>query len=162
MDEKNILDNLGRDIEERASEALNNTWSDPQPIPNDLLPVESFDLEMLPASIRLWVADIAERMQCPLDFVAVGSMVALAAVIGRKAGIRPKRKDDWLVIPNLWGMVVGRPATMKSPAFSEVLKPINRLVATAKKQYDQQMIEYEIQTQLAEYSKKNTDIKVKN
>lgn len=161
MDDKNILDKVGRDIEERASEALNNTWSDPQPIPNDLLPVESFDLEMLPASIRLWVADIAERMQCPLDFVAVGSMVALAAVIGRKAGIRPKRKDDWLVIPNLWGMIVGRPATMKSPAVSEALRPINRLVVTAKKKYDQQMIEYEIQTQLVEYSKKNADVNVK-
>jgi hypothetical protein len=28
-------------------------------------------------------------------------MVAAAAVIGRKVAIRPKRQDDWAVVPNL-------------------------------------------------------------
>jgi hypothetical protein len=39
---------------------------------------------------------------CPRDFVAVGVIVSAAAVIGRKVAIRPKRHDDWAVLPNLW------------------------------------------------------------
>lgn len=138
-----------------------NAWPEPQPIPTDLLPVESFDLELLPDVVRPWIGDIAERMQCPLDFVGVGAMVALSAVIGRKAGIRPKRKDDWLVIANLWGVVVGRPSTMKSPAFSEVLRPLNRLVAAAKQKYDDDMSQYDIQTRLAEFEKKAAEATIK-
>jgi putative DNA primase/helicase len=159
MDKVNILDTL--DLESRATAALIYDWPEPQPIPNGLLPVEPFELELLPESIRPWIRDIAERMQCPLDFVGVGVMVALAAVIGRKAGIKPKRKDNWLVIPNLWGMVVGRPASMKSPAVSEVLRPLNRLVAEAKQQFDDQMEQHEIKLQIAECAKKNIHEKVK-
>src|SRR6266700_4301045 len=51
-----------------------------------------------PPALAPWVADIAERAQCPPDFVTVGALVAAAAVIGRQVAIRPKRADDWTVI----------------------------------------------------------------
>jgi len=66
-------------------------------------------------------------MQCPIDFLAIGAMVGLSAVIGRKVGIRPKQQDDWLVVTNLWGAVVGRPGVLKSPALAEVMGPLKRL-----------------------------------
>ena len=50
-------------------------WADPQPLPSELLPVLPFNLAMLPSSIRPWIADIAERMKCPVDFLAVAAMV---------------------------------------------------------------------------------------
>lgn len=131
-------------------------WSDPLPIPDALLPVEAFDYALLPKSLRPWVADIAERMQCPPDFVAVGAMVALSSVIGRKASIAPKRHDDWRVIPNLWGVIVGRPGVMKSPALSEVMKPVGRLVATANERHAELMRDYTIAAQLAELAEKDT------
>ena len=67
-------------------------WPEPKPLPNGLAQVASFDIALLPETIAPWVADIAERMQCPPDFVAIPAMVALGAVIGRKIGIRPQRK----------------------------------------------------------------------
>src|SRR5688572_28011578 len=79
------------------------TCSSPKPLPNDLPAVKPFDLGLLPVSFQDWIADIADRMQCPPDFPAVAAMVALAGIVGRKVGIRPKRRDDWLVVPNLWG-----------------------------------------------------------
>ena len=63
-------------------------------------------------------------MQCPLDFVAIPALVALGSVLGRKIGMRPKRKTDWIEVPNLWGGIVGRPGMMKSPAMGEALKPL--------------------------------------
>lgn len=86
-------------------------WPAPQPIPSGLPPVPAFDGRLLPSALAPWVADIADRAQCPPDFVAIGALVAAAAVIGRQVAIRPKRADDWTVIPNLWGLAVGRPAS---------------------------------------------------
>jgi len=123
-------------------------WGAPLPIPSALLPVMSFDVALLPSSLAPWVADIAERMQCPPDFPAVGAMVALSSIIGRKACISPKRFDDWQVTPNLWGAVVGRPGVMKSPALAEVLRPLDRLAAIAGEAHKMAMRNHEIKAKL--------------
>lgn len=131
-----------------------DAWGEPLPVPTMLLPVERFDTELLPAALRAWVADIADRMQCPPDFPAVGAMVALSSVIGRKASIAPKRHDDWRVIPNLWGVVVGRPGVMKSPALSEVLKPLDRLEMLANDLHQEAMRDFEISAKLRAMTEK--------
>lgn len=113
-----------------------DAWPAPQPLPDDLPSVLPFDFDLLPAVFRPWIEDITERLQCPPDYSAVAAMVALAGIVGRKLGIRPKRQDDWLVIPNLWGMAVGRPSLMKTPALLEPLKPIKRLEVEAKAAFD--------------------------
>src|SRR5713101_1797304 len=74
------------------------------------------------------------------DFVAVGALVAAAAIIGRKVAIRPKRQDDWAVVPNLWGLAVGPPGLMKSPALAEALHPLRRLVTDADARYEEQRL----------------------
>ncbi|HEX9202387.1 MAG TPA: YfjI family protein, partial [Vicinamibacteria bacterium] len=95
---------------------------------------------MAPPALASWVADIAERAQCPPDFVAVGALVAAAAVIGRQVAIRPKRADDWTVIPNLWGLAVGRPGLMKSAALAEALTPLAPLTADARLAYERERV----------------------
>jgi putative DNA primase/helicase len=130
------------------------SWKIPLPIPDTLKPVEPFDFALLPTSIRAWVSDIAERMQCPPDFPAVGAMVALSSVIGRKACIKPKRHDDWRVIPNLWGVVVGRPGLMKSPALGEVMRPVDTLEIEAGKAHDDALSTYQLDERLAGLAKK--------
>lgn len=108
-------------------------WPKPKPLPDGLLPVAPFDADFLPQSVAPWVMDIAERMQCPADFVAIPAILALGSVLGRKVAIRPKSKTDWFEVPNLWGCIVGRPGAMKSPAMAEALKPLHRLEAEARK-----------------------------
>lgn len=100
---------------------------EPEPIGQHLPPVPPLDPQLIPAPLRAWVADVAHRMQCPLDYCAVGALVALAGVVGASIGIRPKRRDDWLVVPNLWGGVIGPPSKKKTPALSEMLKALHRL-----------------------------------
>lgn len=118
-------------------------WPAPQPLPADAPLVMPFDPDLLPSSLRPWIADIADRVQCPIDFPAVAVMVALAAIVGRKVGIRPKRYDDWLVVPNLWGGVIGRPGVMKTPAIAEVLKPLKQLELEAKEVFERAVQDYE-------------------
>ena len=104
-------------------------WPEPTPLPNGLPPVDPFDAELLPIALRAWVMDIAYRMQCPADFPSVAALVALSSLIGARAVIQPKARDDWQVVPNLWGAIVGRPGVKKSPALSEALKPVHTLQA---------------------------------
>ena len=118
-------------------------WPEPEPLPGKLPPVQPFSYDLLPDAFRPWIKDIAERMQCPPDFPAVGAIVSLASVVGRKIGIRPKRHDDWLVIPNLWGAAVGRPGVMKTPALDQALLPLKRLHAEAIEANAQALIEWE-------------------
>jgi len=113
-------------------------WPDPLPFPEALPPVRPFDVAMLPDSLRPWIVDIAERVQCPPDFPAVGAMISLASVVGRKIGIRPKRRDDWLEVPNLWGAIIGRPGVMKSPALREAMRPLRKLEAKAAKAFEEE------------------------
>lgn len=134
-------------------------WPEPQAIPCSLLPVEPFDYALLPVVLRAWVSDIAERISCPPDFPAVGAMVALSSVVGRKACISPKRFDDWKVIPNLWGAIVGRPGVLKSPALSEVLKPLSRLSMAAYSLYAEAMRDHDIKSKLDEMGGKAAESK---
>ena len=138
-----LLGHAARDWERDAKVAANfdnrtkpngqcEPWPVPTPLPDGLPPVPEFDYELLPAVMRRRVEDIADRMQCPPDFPAVSLMVMLSSVVGRRCGVHPKRHDDWLVIPNLWGMTIGRPGIMKTPAVDEALKGMPDLPATGR------------------------------
>jgi Protein of unknown function (DUF3987)/Primase C terminal 2 (PriCT-2) len=106
-------------------------WPEMEPLPPEHPPVAPFDYEMLPAVFAPYVRDVAERMQCPPDYVAVGLMCSIGCLVGKKVGIHPKRRDDWLEVGNLWGAVVGPPSIMKSPALADAMLPLNKLVAEA-------------------------------
>ena len=129
------------------------TWPDPEPLPSGLLPVPSFCPELLPEPFAPWLIDIAERMQCPLDYPAVGATVAIASVVGNQISIRPKRHDDWTVVPNLFGAIIGRPGVLKSPALDEAIKPLNRLMVEAREAYEQDAKDWEIDRITAEAKK---------
>jgi putative DNA primase/helicase len=129
--------------------APHNDWPDPVPLPRSLLPVEPFDYDMLPQTLGGWVRDVAERMQCPPDFVAVTIMTALATVAGRKIAVRPKTQDDWSVVPNAWGLCIGPPGVMKSPAQNEGLRPLRALAANAREAFDAARVEYDIKAAAA-------------
>jgi hypothetical protein len=112
-------------------------WPEPEPIAeNELRPVETLSPKCIPKSFRTWLIDIQDRMQCPLEFVAVGAIVGASSVIGAGCAICPKQNDDWRIIPNLWGCIVGRPSMLKTPALAETMIPLISLEQDAKKQND--------------------------
>lgn len=102
-------------------------WPDPIPLASTLLPVAPFDPEMLPLPFRGWAQDISDRMNVPLDFVAVPAMVAASTLIGRKVAIRPEVHSNWIEAANVWGATVGPPGTLKSPAVREAFSALHAL-----------------------------------
>ena len=61
--------------------------------------------------------------------------------------------DNWLVVPNLWGAIIGRPSLLKSPAISEMLKPLELLIQNEIVQYKQEMQSFESEKMIAEAEK---------
>lgn len=115
----------------------------PRPLPPELEPVPQFPLKALPASIGPWVQDVSERMACPPDFVAVSMLVGLASLAGRHLSIRPQQQTDWEERANLWGLIVGRPGLMKSPAQSAALLPLRSMEVMAGEVYRDALKDYD-------------------
>ena len=107
----------------------------PLPLPT-LSPVMPFDYEWLPEALQPYVKDVSERMQCSPDYVAIAVLVVVGTIIGRKVGMRPRKNDDWTVIVNLWGAIVGESGTKKSAALSAALAPLKKLEADARNKFD--------------------------
>jgi hypothetical protein len=105
-------------------------WPAPTDIKTDLPPAPPFDAKaLLPATLADFVLDEADRMPCSPDYIAAALIVCLGSVIGARCGIKPKRRDDWIVTPNLFGGIVGDPSSKKSPALATVTRFLDRLEA---------------------------------
>jgi hypothetical protein len=145
---------------ETPKEIPDDDWPDPEPLPIGLLPVPRMTSHLIPEPFRAWLCDIAERMQCPLEYPAIGALVSLSSAVGNRMAIYPKRHDDWMVIPNLWGAVVGRPGVLKSPALDEAMRPVKRLVAQAGEEYKQRFKDWEFEKLRREAERKNLKEKI--
>ncbi len=124
-------------------------WPKPEKIGAEPVPVPRLEPEMIPAALRPWLCDIAERFQAPLEYAAIPAIVAAGALIGRKIAVRPKAHDDWSEVANLWGIIVGRPGIMKSPLMADALKPIHRIERVAAREYKDRQQETEFKRKLA-------------
>ena len=150
-DVRQLLDGPDASNSINGASGAEEAWRKPTPLPDPLPPVDPFTADLLPNALRDWVMDIAHRMQCPPDFPAVAAMVALSSLIGARAVIQPKQKDDWQVVPNLWGAVVGRPGVKKSPALNEALKALRQLEAEELKKWQLEHHEWTMNCKVAEF-----------
>ena len=105
-------------------------WPTLRDIESDLPPAPAFDAHaLLPHALAEFVLDEADRMCAAPDYVAATLIVAIGAVIGTRCAIKPKRRDDWIVTPNLYGGVVGDPSAKKTPTTGTVMRFLDRLEA---------------------------------
>jgi hypothetical protein len=113
-------------------------WENPNKIETDTLPVQALQTELIPEPFRAWLADVSHRMQTPGDFAAVSSLVIVGSLIGAGCSIKPKRLDDWEVIPNVWGACIGRPSVvLKTPSMKEPMSLLERLQAEYGELFEQ-------------------------
>jgi Protein of unknown function (DUF3987) len=132
-----------------AESKAGTDWPDPFPLPESLLAVDPFKLDLMPEKLRPFVEDVTERMQCPPDFVAVSLLAGLGSLIGRKVIIRPQAQNDWQACANMWALLIGRPGVLKSPAMEEALRPLKRLAAKADEAFKKTRLEHEVVANVA-------------
>ena len=122
------------------------------PEPGDLrrlahVAAPAFPLNILPEKANRWAVDVAERMQCPVEFVALPMLTTMAGLIGKDAGIRLKAKDDWTERACLWGMVIASKGSTKSPALKAAVAPLNRMEKGMTIKFDEDKRAWEVREQ---------------
>jgi len=123
--------------------SASDDWPQPEPLQDELPPVEPLGEDLLPDSLRPLAEDVRERMQVPLDYPAVVEVLCLAGAVNRRAAIQPKAHDSgWVVVPNLWGGIVAPPGLMKSPVIQAVAQLLMRIQAGWHAEHEQALQEY--------------------
>ena len=119
-----------------------------------------FDVSLLPVNAKGWAEDVAIRMdEAPVSFAGTAALETLSTAIGRKVGVRPKLRDHWTVIPNLWGMLIAPPGVKKSPIFDEMISPLKKAEMDAYQAYEEELQKYQAERmvygiELKEYKNK--------
>lgn len=149
------LQEITKNVKKYSSASM--PWDDPVTLPS-LLPVPKFDLKNLPSPMAEWIQDVSDRMNVPLDYAAIASVVAIATVVGSRTYIRPKAFDDWSCVANIWGIVIGYPGQKKSHVIKEILSSIYQLEHEAHDDFKNQLDEKnreieEIEREIESYGK---------
>lgn len=123
-------------------------------INNDVKKLPNITPDMLPTSISGWVQDVCERIESPFEIGAVTALTLIGNLIGNKVGIRPKAKDNWTVVPNVWGMIIGSPSIKKTPVYSELYKAVSKLEIEENENFKAALEEYKLEEELYKAKKK--------
>lgn len=120
-------------------------WKAPQYFGTELLPVKKLEQEMLPRELADYVFGEARRADnMSPDLIAICLITALGSLLGSRVGIKPKKLDDWNVVPNLWGAIVAPPSSKKSPAMNIGTRPLDILIDKAKAIYTKKCKDFEV------------------
>lgn len=124
--------------------AANSDWDNPKPINTELPPVMTLQGGMLPRDLEAYIFDQADRVPMPPDMVAVSVLTALCSLLGARVAIKPKKYDDFAVVPNLWGAFIAPPSSKKTPALNAGKKPLDALVFAAQERFAEELAAYEL------------------
>lgn len=136
-------------------------WTEPEQLPEELLPVPHFDEILLPDAVRAFVIDASERMQAPVEFVACAIITAAASIIGNRIRIAPKRFDDWIVTPNLWAALVATPGKLKTPALQAGLVPLKKREQLAIEEHTEELKKFDFDRLEREAKREAVKLKLK-
>ncbi len=113
----------------------------PNEIKTKIPPVPNLSVDLIPQPYQAWLEDVSHRMQTPPDFATVSALVITGSIIGSGCSIKPKAKDGWEVIPNIWGACIGRPSVvLKSPSMKEPMQLLEKLQAKYGEQFEQEQL----------------------
>lgn len=137
--------------------------SDPETIEEALSKVLPCPAHTLPPAISDWMGEIADQMQIPIDYLVAPFLVSVGSLVGRKCALRMRPGINWIEFSNLWGMIIGRPSLMKSPAMEAMLAPLLKLSNDSLKKYNGSLAAHKTNSELWKIKKKaNEELYKKN
>jgi Protein of unknown function (DUF3987) len=118
-------------------------WPEPGEL-GRLDPAPEFPTRFLPPFLRQWVETQADNMGCPVDLLAIPSLVTIAGCIGRQATLRPKRHDwSWSERPCVWGAIVAPKGALKSPSLMLATAPLRVAEARYREAWKEDLAAWE-------------------
>lgn len=128
--------------------------------PVELPPYRPFPLAALPRTVGEYIQEASTAIGCDPAFVTLPTLACLARAIGNKRSIRLKR--SWHEMAIIWGAIVGKSGTHKSPAMQAATGILERKQAEVIAAHKEAMAEYvqdeqRYQRELAQWKRKKTD-----
>jgi Protein of unknown function (DUF3987) len=103
------------------------------PIARELVAAQPFPVHVLPGAIGKFVGEAASAIGCAVSFIALGTLVCLAQAIGNKRVIHLKR--TWTEPAILWGAIVAKSGSHKTPALAAATAILNKKQSEAMEKY---------------------------
>jgi putative DNA primase/helicase len=126
-------------------------WPEPLPVDFSLPPVLPFKLDALPAPLHEVTEDVSRRMQVPPDYRAACLVTELAGCVNRRGQIQPKALDpSWVEVLNLWGVLIGRPDTLRTPVMMSLLAPLYDIEGFWRECYQSDLEQFQVDSESAE------------
>lgn len=101
-----------------------------------------YPVAALPCAVARFVTEAADALAAPPEFVALPLLVFAAGAIGNTRYVQVKRGYTQPAI--LWGVTVGPPGSVKTPALETARAPLSALQRAAKGAWDEAVASYEI------------------
>lgn len=132
------------------------------PEPRHAAPFTPFPLGVLPCVLARFIRETATALGCEPTYVALPTLCVTAAAIGTTRAI--ELKASWREFAIVWGGLVARSGTLKSPAFDAAVSPLRdaqidalRMHQVEREQYERETLEYERTLAVWKKSKKGDD-----
>jgi len=128
-------------------EALNSGQARPAAAPSTATPntpppepFQPFPVDALPDRMRVFVESVAAATGTDAAFAALAALVVVAGCIGNRVAVLVK--SGWVEPAVLWGVLVGRSGTTKSPVLKLVTRALIDLFKAARRAFTDAMKEY--------------------
>ena len=124
------------------TQSKESEWETPTDLTRSIPEAPPFPLDCLPYVVANYAKDESQRMQSPVDLIAIPILVTMAGLIGKGATIRPKAKDDWSERPCVWAMIIAHVSSMKSANLSKATAPLRRIQKGLSERYNEEIKEW--------------------
>jgi hypothetical protein len=114
-----------------------------------------FPLEVFPKELVDLIRELHEKYEFPIEFSAGSLLVAFATAIG--ATIQLKFKRNFIVMSNLYCMIIGDSGSCKTHPLRFMFKPIEERKAMYQKEYLEKLEEYKIYENLSKKEKEGLE-----
>jgi len=136
--EQNITS--GESIRAELQDMIDQTEPETPPTVQGPLTWRPFPVDVFPEQVREFIRQASESMQVDESFIALPMLVCTASAIGNTR--RVQMKSDWKEPPILWGAIIGRSGTTKSPALDSVVEFVRKRQQQAFDCYKDELAEY--------------------
>ena len=141
MDANHERDITGGDnIRTELQSIIDQAEPETPPMAQGPLTWQPFPVEILPEPVRKFIRQTSESMQADESFAALAILVCSAAAVGNTR--RVNVTDTWPQPPILWGAIVGRSGTTKTPVLNATVKPARKRQRRAFEQYNAELKTY--------------------
>ncbi|MBS0637342.1 MAG: DUF3987 domain-containing protein [Verrucomicrobia bacterium] len=130
---------------------------DPRPIANTLCPVPPFPIHLLSECLVQYLKLCAKQMCIPIDFSATSFLALIGGIIGRPIRLEMRPGQRWEEVANIWAVMVGPPASKKSPTLRRMCRPISALESLAEKKFSETMKVYKLDKKQAQEKDEDFD-----